>query len=137
MLSDQIGVGHTEQEIRRPAIDHVDAGRGEAGRHVDAQRGQPARPRVGLGDGFRCTARRNRLELQRAQRPVRPRRRQPRHHIRCAERVTDPQPGQRPRLGQAAQHDEVRKRPGGQGLRLARDGIGERLVDHHDPARPA
>ena len=53
-----------------------------------------------------------------------------------AQRVAHAQPGQRPRLRQAAQHHHVGKRLGRQRGRLTGNRVGERLVDHHDAARP-
>ena len=113
----------------------VSADRGQARHHLVAQLRQPPRTCIGLGDRLRRAAGRDRLQLKGAQRPMGAPCCQPLEHVGCAQRVADPQPGHRPRLGQAAQHHHVGQRVAGQALVLAGNGVGERLVDHHDATR--
>ena len=59
-----------------------------------------------------------------------------RDHLGVAHGVAGPETGQAPGLGQRPEHDQAGHRAGDHGLRLARDRVHERLVDHHDPAGP-
>ena len=91
MFSHQLGVGHGKQHKRRAAVDDIHPERGQARHHLGAQRRSRRAPRSASATASGCTARRDRLQLQRAQRPVRAPRRQPVQHVRGAQRVADPQ----------------------------------------------
>src|SRR2546421_76076 len=75
-------------------------------------------------------------ERGRGHRPQRLYAAQPLDDVGRGEQVPDPQPGQPPGLGEAAQHHQAGQvPPAGQRLRLPRYRVGERLVDHEQPAR--
>ena len=69
--------------------------------------------------------------------PVRAARAQPREQLRSSQGVPDPQAGQRPCLGEAAQDHDVAEALLGQRFGFAGDRVGERLVDDEYSSGPA
>ncbi len=108
----------------------------EPAKQVSALGRQTVSPRLDLAGGRVGCGGDARLQRRRGDRPRRLRRRQQPDDVRCGQQVADPQPGQRPRLGQASDHHQpVEVADARERLRLARQAVGEGLVDDHDPPR--
>ena len=126
-----------QQQVGRDAGEHGHAGDGPQCRGL---RGPAAHQRVGRAGGrrdrLRCAAGGDGLQREGRDRPRRPGAGEPGEQGGVAEGVAGPQPGQRPGLGEAAEHEQAGHVRGGQRLRLAGQGVGERLVDEDDAPRP-
>ena len=122
-----------EHERPRSGFVHGNPDLGQSPRHVSAVHGN----RVGfdprLLDGKRFAARRDGLDLQTAQWPVGSAVTESSQKIGRADRVSTPQSGERPRLGQAPKDQYIRRLDTGDALRFAGDRVAEGLVHHQDP----
>ena len=136
MLSHQRGIRDGEQYERRAAVDHVEAQPAQCGRHLGAQRREPVARRpapAATASGAQQAAIASSCSVPSGQCGRRAASRA--STSRGPQRVADPQTGQRPGLGEAAQHHHIGQ-PAGRPAIPARPGTASANASSTTTIRP-